>query len=60
MGANPTQAQGIILFFIAFILLAGGFAAGGSLMYILIGLAVLAGSCGLFLKCKPWEQREDR
>ena len=59
MGANPTQAQGIDLFLIAFILLAGGFAAGGSVMYILGGLALLAVSCGVFLKCKPWEQREE-
>ena len=59
MGANPTQAQGLILFIIAFVLLAGGFAAGGSIMYILGGLALLVVSCGIFMKCKPWEQRED-
>jgi hypothetical protein len=58
MGANPTQAYGLILFIIAFVLLAGGFAAGGNFMYILVGLAVLAASCGLFMKCKPLEQRE--
>ena len=59
MGANPTQAQGLIVFIIAFVLLAGGLAAGGSLLYILGGLALLAVSCGLFMKCKPWEHRED-
>ena len=59
MGANPTQAQGVVLFFLAFVLIAAGLAAGGSIMYILIGLAVLAASCGLFMKCKPWEHRED-
>ena len=59
MGANPTQAQGVLLFLVAFVLLAGGFAAGGSIMYILGGLALLAVACGLFMKCKPWEQRED-
>jgi hypothetical protein len=59
MGANPTQAYGLILFIIAFVLLAGGFAAGGNFMYILVGLAVLAASCGLFMKCKPWEQRQE-
>ena len=59
MGANPTQAQGLALFLLAFVLIAAGLAAGGSILYILIGLALLAASCGLFLKCKPWEHRED-
>jgi hypothetical protein len=59
MGSNPTQAQGVVLFFLAFVLIAAGLASGGSLMYILIGLALLAASCGLFMKCKPWEHRED-
>jgi hypothetical protein len=59
MGANPTQAQGVALFLIAFVLIACGFAAGGSIMYILGGLALLAVACGLFMKAKPWEQRED-
>jgi glucose dehydrogenase len=58
MGANPTQAQGVVLFFIAFILIAAGFASGGSIMYIAGGLVLLAVSCGLFIKCKPWEHRE--
>ena len=58
MGANPTQAQGVILFFVAFVLIAAGLASGGNLMYILIGLALLAASGGLFMKCKPWENRE--
>ena len=59
MGANPTQAQGIVLFFLAFILLAGAFAAGGSFLFIIGGLALLAGACALLIKCKPWEHRED-
>ena len=59
MGANPTQAQGIVLFFLAFILLASAFAAGGSFLFIIGGLALLAGSCALLIKCKPWEHRED-
>ena len=58
MGANPTQAYGLILFLIGFVLLACGFAAGGGVIYILAGLAVLAGGCALLIKCKPWEQRE--
>ena len=59
MGANPTQAQGLTLFLLAFVLIAAGLASGGNMLYILIGLGLLAAACGLFLKCKPWEHRED-
>ena len=59
MGANSTQAQAFLVLIVAFVLLAGGLASGGSIMYILGGLALLAVSCGLFLKCKPWEHREE-
>jgi len=59
MGANPTQAQGVGLFLIAFVLIAAGLAADISFLYLLIGLAFLAASIVLFLKCKPWEQVED-
>ena len=59
MGANPTQAQGVGLFFIAFVLIAAGLAADISFLYLLLGLVLLAASIVLFLKCKPWEQAED-
>jgi hypothetical protein len=59
MGANPTQAQGLCLFFIAFVLIAAGLAADISFMYLLLGLVLLAASIVLFLKCKPWEQAEE-
>jgi hypothetical protein len=59
MGANPTQARAVVLFLIAFILISGGFAAGVSWLLMIVGLAVLAASIALFLKCKPWEQREE-
>lgn len=58
MGANPTQAVGVTLFLIAFTLLAGAF-AGGGVLYLLGFAACLAGSVMMFLKCKPWEQREE-
>ena len=58
MGANPTQAQGIVLFFVAFAAIAAGLATGGNILYIVIGLALLAASCGLFMKAKPWEHRD--
>ena len=59
MGANPTQAQGVALFLLAFTLIAAGLAADINYLYVLIGLALLAGSVGLFLKCKPWENSEE-
>ncbi|MBS1857537.1 MAG: hypothetical protein JST11_19370 [Acidobacteria bacterium] len=59
MGANPTQAQGVALFLVAFTLISAGLAADINYLYLLIGLALLAASLGLFLKCKPWEHSED-
>ena len=58
MGANPTQAQGVLLFLLGFVVIAAGLADGGNILYIVIGLALLAAACGLFMKCKPWEHRE--
>ena len=58
MGANPTQALGITLFLIAFVLLAGAM-AGGGILY-LIGFRVLLGiSIAVFMKCKPWENQNE-
>jgi hypothetical protein len=59
MGANPTQAAGVILFFVAFTLIAAGLAADISILALLAGIAVLAASVALFRKCKPWEYHED-
>ncbi len=58
MGANPTQALGIVFFFAAFVLLAGAFAGGGLLL--LLGALVLLGiSVYFFAKCKPWEHQTE-
>jgi len=59
MGANPTQAQAIVLFLVAFTLIAVGLAADVSLISLLLGLALLAGSIALFVKCKLWEHGEE-
>ena len=59
MGANSTQGQAIVLFFLAFAFIAAGLASGGNILYILIGLALVAASCGLFMKAKPWEHRDN-
>jgi hypothetical protein len=58
MGANPTQAQGLILFLIAFVFIAGGLAANIGFLYIAVGLVLLGVSVALFMKCKPWEHNE--
>jgi hypothetical protein len=58
MGANPTQAIGITLFLIAFVLLAGAMAGGGILC--LVGFLLLLGiSVATFMKAKPWENQKD-
>jgi hypothetical protein len=58
MGANSTQAGALVLFLIAFTLIAVGLAADINYIALLAGLAMLAGSIVLFIKCKPWEHNE--
>jgi O-antigen/teichoic acid export membrane protein len=58
MGANPTQAVGILILLVGFTLLAGAFAGGG--VILAIGALVLLGiACYFFLKCKPWEHQNE-
>ena len=57
MGANATQATGVVLFLVAFVLLAGAFAADGSIILLLAALVLLVVSVAVFLKCKPWENQ---
>ena len=59
MGANSTQARALVLFLIAFIFIAGGFAGDIGFLYMLLGLVFLAASIALFVKCKPWEHKEE-
>lgn len=59
MGANPTQARGVCLFFVAFLLIAAGFAADINYFALALGVAALGVSCMLFLKAKPWEHNEE-
>jgi hypothetical protein len=58
MGANPTQAVGITLFLIAFVLLAGAL-AGGGILYFLGFLVSLGISIAMFMKAKPWENQKE-
>ncbi len=59
MGANKTQAQGVVLFLVAFVLIAAGLAADYSVVALLAGLVALGISIGLFARCKPWEHTEE-
>jgi hypothetical protein len=58
MGANSTQAGALLLFLLAFTLIAVGLAADINYIAVVAGLALLAGSTMLFQKCKPWEHNE--
>ena len=57
MGANTTQAAGLLVFLLAFTCLAAGLAGGGFILLVL-AVAMLAGSAFLFMKCKPWEHQD--
>jgi hypothetical protein len=59
VGANSTQAQAVCLFLIAFTLIAAGLAADVSFLMVGLGVLVLGGSVMLFLRCKPWEHKEE-
>lgn len=58
MGANSTQAQGVSLFLVAFVCISAGLAGDINYLWLVVGLALLAGSVVVFLKCKPWEGKE--
>jgi hypothetical protein len=59
MGANPTQAYGVIAFFLALVALAGAFASGGSIVLVILAIVLAGVSVVISLKCKPWENIED-
>ncbi|HXM96260.1 MAG TPA: hypothetical protein VOA64_18725 [Candidatus Dormibacteraeota bacterium] len=58
MGANRTQAVGIVTFLLAFTALSGAIYSGKVVWY-LAALALLAISIVFFRKCKPWENQEN-
>ncbi len=58
MGSNPTQAWGLILFLVAWVVIAAGM-AGGGILVLLVGIALLAASFGVLLKAKPLEHMEN-
>ena len=54
MGANPKQAFGLLLFLVAFVLIAAC-GAGYGVLWFVVGLALLAASAAVFIKAKPLE-----
>jgi hypothetical protein len=59
MGANPTQAYGVIAFYLAFVAIAGCFASGGNILWVVVAIVLLGVSVAISLKCKPWEDAKD-
>ena len=57
MGANSTQALGVLTFLLGFTALSGGLFAGKIIFYPLAVL-LLAASVMVFRKCKPYEDVE--
>jgi len=59
MGANSTQAIGIVFFLLAFTLLAGAFAGwgliGGAGFLVCLGVSIF-----MFMKCKSMESEESK
>lgn len=55
MGANPTQAQAVLLLIVAFTLMCVGLAGVMPFLFIVLGLICLGLSIMLFRKAKPWE-----
>ena len=59
MGANSTQAQAVTVFLVAWVCIVAGLAADINYLWLIVGLALLGGAAALFLKCKPWEEKEN-
>ncbi len=60
MGANSTQAQGIVLLLAAFVLLSVGLAASGSVLAFATAAVVLAGAIWRFRVAKSMVGSEEK
>jgi hypothetical protein len=58
MGSNPKQAIGLLLFFFGWVAIAAGAAMDGAILWIVIGIALLAGAAVVLIKAKPLEHIE--
>ena len=59
MGANSTQAVGLLIFLLAAVALAAGLALGGNFLLIVLTLVLLAAAVGILLQVKSREREED-
>ena len=59
MGANPTQALGVLVFLTGGILFAAGIASGGSVLLLLLALVAIGAAVAIFRKAKPLENIGD-
>lgn len=57
MGSNSTQAVAVTLFLVGFVLIAGGMAGGGIILWV-GGVALVAVSAAFFMKSKAAEQHD--
>ena len=58
LGANSTQAVGVLAFLLAFTFLPIGIMTSGAIYYLL-AIALLVVSVIIFAKCKPLENQEN-
>ena len=58
MGSNSKQALGLILFFVAWVLIAAAM-AGDGVLWLLAGVALLGTGLTILLKAKALEDLED-
>ena len=56
MKNNSVQDLGILIFFVAFTLLAGSLTAGGNILLVVLALAGAGGSALIFFSLKPRER----
>ena len=58
MGSNRKQAIGLLLFFLGWVAIAAGAAMDGAVLWIVAGIALLAGAAVILIKAKPLEHIE--
>ena len=58
MGSHSLQAVALTVFLLGSVVVATGFALGGQVAVLALGLVLLAGSVFLFRKCKQLESSE--